>query len=188
MTGQKIEQAMELLMGIADDTAKMADKISALEKQIAGFQALYEINKYMSRNLDLSTVISALEDIVVGVLGMNCRVLLNEDIAKNVTVSDEKGSFVGTNISFADMESEGVKELFIADLSGTPRFGLKEGSLISIKMGSAFKTYGYLVAYNNRPNTALAEKQNFFSMLVIQLCIYIENALLVQQLKERISI
>lgn len=178
MIGRKIEQGMELLISISEQFAEKQAQLDKANETLTMYQALFDINMYMSKNIDLNNLVVMVEDVVKGTVGANYAGLVTKNIPEK-----QIGTH-GYKIEYLNLLHEEIRDFeYVSDLSREPKFGLTKGSLFIYKLELLDSEVAYLLGYWKVSNALDDKKINFLKILSIQTELSLKNAVLLEEFK-----
>jgi len=185
---ERLKEEFETYQNFAESTIQIvSEKNTKLEKRLDNLTNIVEISKYINSNISDPNLISMINDMIIGILGVTySSIYLFEfdQLVVKATNSDE----VDLNLKFKDhfVElSEG--KLFILNSKGVKDEDLikdKIHSIIGIPINLRDKFTGYIIVEHTLWNFFSQEHVNFISSIANQIAIAIENSLLYAKVKE----
>jgi diguanylate cyclase (GGDEF)-like protein len=184
----RLREEFETYQNFAESTIQIiSEKNTKLEKRLDNLTNIVEISKYINSNISDPSLISMINDMIIGILGVTYSSIYLFEFDKLVvkaTNSDE----VDLNLKFKDHFVElNEGKLFILNSKGVKDEDLikdKIHSIIGIPINLRDKFTGYIIVEHTLWNFFSQEHVNFISSIANQIAIAIENSLLYAKVKE----
>lgn len=176
--GQRIEDTMNFMMEISNYIADQSQEIKRLHRSLNMYSTLFDVNKYMNMNLELTTLLPMVEDAMKATLGVNQAAVL-------VSNHDTEGKINDVKIDFEIIDALGIEDYIChEDLSKEPIINLNEGCIFIQKLELVDGFNGYLVGYWHMANVVDDDKLAFLKILGVQTALSVKSSLLVEKLME----
>jgi len=176
--GQRIEDTMNFMMEISAYIADKNHEVDQLNRTLSMYSTLFDVNKYMNKNLEMPKLLPIVEDAMKATVGVNHAAVLISNHDNACQVND-------VNITFKLINDMGVDDyVCYEDLSESPVIGLDEGCLFIQRLELINDFKGYLVGYWNRPDAVDQNKLDFLKILGVQTALSVKSSLLVEHLME----
>jgi len=179
--GKRIEDTMDFMMEISKYVAEKNYEIDQLNRTLNMYSTLFDVNKYMNKNLELPKLLPIVEDTMKATVGVNNAVVL---ISKHDTTCE-----INDVVLTFDMVNAMDIEDFVCyeDLSKEPHASLEEGCLFIQKLELINDFNGYLVGYWQRADVVDDNKLDFLKILGVQTALSVKSSLMVEKLMEHIE-
>jgi diguanylate cyclase (GGDEF)-like protein len=185
---ERLKEEFETYQNFAESTIQIiSEKNTKLEKRLDNLTNIVEISKYINSNISDPNLISMINDMIIGILGVTYSSIylfeLDQLVVK-ATNSDEVDLSLKFQEHFVDLK-EG--KLFILNSKGVKDEDLikdKIHSIIGIPINLRDKFTGYIIVEHTLWNFFSQEHVNFISSIANQIAIAIENSLLYAKVKE----
>ena len=185
---ERLKEEFETYQNFAESTIQIiSEKNTKLEKRLDNLTNIVEISKYINSNISDPSLISMINDMIIGILGVTySSIYLFEfdHLVVKATNSDELDLELKFKDHFVDL-NEG--KLFILNSKGVKDEDLikdKIHSIIGIPINLRDKFTGYIIVEHTLWNFFSQEHVNFISSIANQIAIAIENSLLYAKVKE----
>lgn len=179
--GKRIEDTMNFMMEISSYVADKNQEVQELNRTISMYSTLFDVNKYMNKNLEISKLLPIVEDAMKATVGVNRAVVL-------ISNHDNACQINGTNITFELVDDMKIDDFVCyEDLSKEPHAGLSEGCLFIQRLELINEFNGYLVAYWNRADAVDDNKLDFLKILGVQTALSVKSSLLVEHLMNMVD-
>ena len=185
---ERLKEEFETYQSFAESTIQIiSEKNTKLEKRLDNLTNVVEISKYINSNISDPNLISMINDMIIGILGVTYSSIylfeFNQLVVK-ATNSDD----VDLNLKFKDhFVALNDGKLFILNSKGVKDEDLmkdKIHSVIGIPINLRDKFTGYIIVEHTLWNFFSQEHVNFISSIANQIAIAIENSLLYAKVKE----
>ncbi len=176
--GKRIEDTMNFMMEISAYVADKNSEVEKLNRTLSMYSTLFDVNKYMNKNLELSALLPIVEDAMKATVGVNQAVVLLSKHDTSCKINDAE-------ITFETIDNMKVDDFVCyEDLSKEPQADIKEGSLFiqELELINGFK--GYLVGYWHMVDAVDDNKLDFLKILGVQTALSVKSALLMEHLME----
>lgn len=175
--GKRIEDTMNFMMEISDYVADQAQEIKRLNRSLSMYSTLFDVNKYMSKNLDLPKLLPIVEDAMKATVGVNHAIVL-------ISKHDTKCEINGISIDFNKVDAMSIGDyIYFENLEETPYADLTQGCLFIQKLELVGEFNGYLLGYWHRPKSVDEDKLAFLKILGVQTALSVKSSLLIEELQ-----
>ncbi len=174
--GKRIEDTMNFMLEISNYIADQTSEIKRLNKSLNMYSTLFDVNKYMNKNLELQVLLPIVEDAMKATVGVNHAIVL---ISRHDTSCDIEGA----HIDFEKIDGLNIEDYtYVEDLSKTPEISLNQGCLFIQKLELINGYNGYLLGYWHRACSVDDDKLAFLKILGIQTALSVKSSLLMEGL------
>jgi len=174
--GKRIEDTMDFMMELSTYVAGRNQEIQQLNHALSMYSTLFDVNKYMNKNLELPKLLPIVEDAMKATVGVNQAVVLISNHDTTCKIND-------TLITFDKIDGMNVEDHFyFENLSKEPQVDLNEGCLFIQKLELINGFKGYLVGYWHMAEAVDANKLDFLKILGVQTALSVKSALLMEHL------
>lgn len=174
--GKRIEDTMNFMMEISTYVAEKNHEVQQLNRTLSMYSTLFDVNKYMNKNLELPKLLPIVEDAMKATVGVNQAVVLISNHDTKCTIND-------TEITFDLIDDMNIDDFVCyEDLSKEKHADLDEGCLFvqRLELINGFK--GYLVGYWHMADVVDENKLDFLKILGVQTALSVKSSLLVEHL------
>lgn len=185
---ERLKEEFETYQNFAESTIQIiSEKNTKLEKRLDNLTNIVEISKYINSNISDPSLISMINDMIIGILGVTYSSIYLFEFDQLV-VKATNSDMVDLNLKFKDHFVD-LKEgkLFILNSKGVKDEDLikdKIHSIIGIPINLRDKFTGYIIVEHTLWNFFSQEHINFISSIANQIAIAIENSLLYAKVKD----
>lgn len=156
-------------------------EVQELNRTISMYSTLFDVNKYMNKNLEISKLLPIVEDAMKATVGVNQAVVL-------ISNHDNTCKINGTSITFDLVDKMDIDEFVCyEDLSKETHADLNEGCLFIQRLELINEFNGYLVGYWNRADSVDDNKLDFLKILGVQTALSVKSSLLVEHLMNMVD-
>ena len=179
--GKRIEDTMNFMMEISTYVADKNHEVEELNRKISMYSTLFDVNKYMNKNLEISELLPIVEDSMKATVGVNQAVVL-------ISNHDNACQINGTKFTYELVEEMNIEDfVYFEDLSKKSQVDLDEGSLFIQKLELVNEFKGYLVAYWHRADAVDDHMLDFLKILSVQTALSVKSSLLVEHLMNMVD-
>ena len=179
--GKRIEDTMDFMMEISKYVAEKNYELDQLNRTLNMYSTLFDVNKYMNKNLELSKLLPIVEDAMKATVGVNNAVVLISKHDATCEIND-------VELTFEAVDAMNIEDFVcFEDLSKESHAGLNEGCLFiqSLELVSDHK--GYLLGYWQRADVVDDNKLDFLKILGVQTALSVKSSLMVEKLMEHVG-
>ncbi len=184
----RLKEEFETYQSFAESTIQIInEKNTKLEKRLDNLTNIVEISKYINSNISDPSLISMINDMIIGILGVTYSSIYLFEL-DHLVVKATNSHEVNLNLKFKEHFvdlNEG--KLFILNSKGVKDEDLSKDkihSIIGIPINLRDKFTGYIIVEHTLWNFFSQEHINFISAIANQIAIAIENSLLYAKVKE----
>jgi len=179
--GKKIEDTMNFMMEISNYVAEQNGQIEKLNQALSMYSTLFDVNKYMNKNLEMSSLLPIVEDAMKATVGVNQAAVLISNHETTCEIND-------VTLTFDMIASLNIEDyLCIEDLKQYSSVPLSEGSLFIQKLDLINGFSGYLVGYWHVSNAVDENKLDFLKILGVQTALSVKSSLLMEHLTKMVE-
>lgn len=185
---ERLKEEFETYQNFAESTIQIInEKNTKLERRLDNLTNIVEISKYINSNISDPNLISMINDMIIGILGVTYSSIYLFEL-DHLVVKATNSNEVDLNLKFKDHFVDLNKgKLFILNSKGVKDEDLikdKIHSIIGIPINLRDKFTGYIIVEHTLWNFFSQEHVNFISSIANQIAIAIENSLLYAKVKE----
>lgn len=185
---ERLKEEFETYQNFAESTIQIInEKNTKLERRLDNLTNVVEISKYINSNISDPNLISMINDMIIGILGVTYSSIYLFEL-DHLVVKATNSNEVDLNFKFKDHFVDLNKgKLFILNSKGVKDEDLikdKIHSIIGIPINLRDKFTGYIIVEHTLWNFFSQEHVNFISSIANQIAIAIENSLLYAKVKE----
>lgn len=176
--GKRIEDTMDFMMEISKYVAEKNYEVDQLNRTLNMYSTLFDVNKYMNKNLELPKLLPIVEDAMKATVGVNHAVVLISKHDTSCTINE-------VELTFEKVENMNIDDFVCyEDLSKDPHVDLNEGCLFIQKLDLVSEHKGYLLGYWQRADVVDDNKLDFLKILGVQTALSVKSSLMVEKLME----
>jgi len=179
--GKRIEDTVDFMMELSTYVAEKNHEIKNLNHALSMYSTLFDVNKYMNKNLELPKLLPIVEDAMKATVGVNQAVVLISNHDTTCKIND-------TIITFEMIDKMNIEDYYYyEDLSSKSQAGVDEGCLFIQKLELINGFKGYLVGYWHMAKAVDENKLDFLKILGVQTALSVKSALLMEHLMEMVD-
>lgn len=185
---ERLKEEFETYQKFAESTIQtISERNTKLEKELDNVINIVEISKYINSNISDPNLISMINDMIIGILGVTySSIYLSEfqQLVVKATNSDEVDLNLKFKERFVELDEGKLFILKSKDIKDEDLTKNKIHSIIGIPISLRDKFTGYIIVEHTLWNFFSQEHVNFISSIANQIAITIENSLLYAKVKE----